>query len=89
MTITLGDAPGGQRLTEALTDAARDISFLYVGWPDCEAGEHFDTHVQSVIESALIDAIGAPERRKFCGLCAARCSTGKHELERATPFGIR
>ena len=78
--VLLRDAPGGSRLIESLTAAARDFSLLYAGTPDHAAQAHLKPFCVG-LESDLAPALGANTAADIAARFLAAVLHEKRRLE--------
>jgi hypothetical protein len=83
--MTLGEAPGGPVLINALLQAIKDFSLLYAGTPSDKARAHLETYI-GAIEPAIIEAVGASKAPIILDGVRRAVMTRKHEIEAASPF---
>jgi hypothetical protein len=77
---TLGEAPGGPVLIEALTKAIADFSLLYAGTPDRKALPHLESYIGR-IEPTIIEAVGAGPAKIILEAFASAVIGEKHRHE--------
>jgi hypothetical protein len=74
--MTLGEAPGGPVLIEALTQAIKD----HAGTPTDKARLHLETYI-SAIEPTIIEAVGAGPAQVILEAFASAVMGEKHKIE--------
>jgi hypothetical protein len=78
--MTLGEAPGGATLIEALTTAAQQLALLYANTPDARALPHLESYIDAV-EPTLIEAVGADKASIILNAMRGAVMGHKHKIE--------
>jgi hypothetical protein len=77
---TLGDAPGGADLIEAMLEAIRNLSLAYAGTPDARASASLKSYINRV-RPTLTEAVGPCTAERLLDTFRAAVMGRKHEIE--------